>query len=129
VLCHLHRGGVERRTAFADGAQGHVHGLLDEMPFVDGGALNEDQAVLLRFSDASTAWTSAFELFLDPFAFGLEEGLKDRVGMRNLRRQPQAWLPSLVLLQETMTDWVSPSRGWRRDYFLRFKAAAIHSGA
>jgi hypothetical protein len=36
---------VQRGTAFADRAQGHVHRLLDEIPFVARRALHEQQGL------------------------------------------------------------------------------------
>jgi hypothetical protein len=44
ALCQRHRGGVERRVASANQAQGPAHTLLDEVAVVGGGALDERQA-------------------------------------------------------------------------------------
>ena len=43
-MCHSDCGGVECGIALADRTQGHVHGLHDEVPFVGGGVLDEEQA-------------------------------------------------------------------------------------
>ncbi len=45
---HPHCSSVERGIAFPDRTQGHVHGLLDEVAFVGGGALDEEKALRKR---------------------------------------------------------------------------------
>src|SRR5882724_9829995 len=42
---HRYCGGIESAIPFADCAQGHVHSLLDEVPFVACGALDENEAL------------------------------------------------------------------------------------
>ena len=51
---HHHGRGIERAIAFADRAQGHVRGLLDEVAFVTGFAFDEGEALFERFVAGST---------------------------------------------------------------------------